>query len=414
MDNLIKKYEERRAALLEQSEKSNSVEELRGIQNQLLQVNNDINDLRAVMTKNISDERTTAVNSNIEKRSDTPNFVQGKGFSPVEERGNFDYSKILETREKAGNDLKEKRAVDSPLGIFGELRAVTVGNGTSIIVPQTFSGTINPEFNLVSSLIDSVSHLSLNGGESFKQGYVNSVAAGDYTSETAVAATAETAFAYAEISKAKITAFAEVSEELQKLPNANYADVVFQNIRKSMRMKITNQILLGGGGTNQIAGIFSSAATAIDSTTDLALTTINDKTLDEIIFHYGGDEDVEGSAVLILNKLDLLEFAKVRTSTTLRYYNIEYFNGNSGRINGVPFIINSACNQLTGASTTAGAYCMAYGHLTNYQLVEFSPMEVKTSDDYKFKEGLSAFRGSVFIGGNCVKKNAFIRVKKAS
>ena len=413
MDNLIKKYEERRAALLEQSEKSNSVEELRGIQNQLLQVNNDINDLRAVMTKNISDERTTAVNSNVEKRSDTPNFVQGKGFSPVEERGNFDYSKILETREKAGNDLKEKRAVDSPLGLFGELRAVTVGNGTSIIVPQTFSGTINPEFNLVSSLIDSVSHLSLNGGESFKQGYVNSVAAGDYTSETAVAATAETEFAYAEISKAKITAYSEVTEELQKLPNANYADVVFQNIRKSMRMKLTNQILLGGGGTNQITGIFSSAATAIDSTTDLALTTINDKTLDEIIFHYGGNEDVEGSAVLILNKLDLLEFAKVRTSTTLRYYNIEY-NGNSGRINGVPFIINSACNQLTGTSTTAGAYCMAYGHLTNYQLVEFSPMEVKISDDYKFKEGMTAYRGVVFAGGNVVKKNGFIRIKKGS
>ncbi len=408
MEELIKKYEERRAALLAQSEASNDVEELRGLQKQIQDLNADIEELKKVKP---TDERTATVNDAAEKRdADSQKFVQGKGFVPAENR-NVDYSKILETREKAGQDLKEKRAVKSPLGIFGELRAVTVGDGASIIVPKSYSSTINPEFNVVSSLIDNVAYLSLNGGESFSQGYVDEVPTGDYTAEGANAATADTKFAYAQINKSKITAYSEVTEELLKLPNANYADVVFENIRKAMRRKITQQILLGGGNTNQLVGIFSDKATAIDSSTDLALATIDDTTLDEIVFRYGGDEDVESPAVLILSKEDLLEFAKVRTSTTLRYYTISS-NGNTGTINGVPFIINSACQSLTKAGTAAGAYCMAYGHLTNYQLVEFSPMEVKTSEDYKFQEGMTAYRGNVFCGGNVVKKNGFLRITK--
>ena len=408
MDKLLKKYEERRAALVEQSEKSNDVEELRSLQKQIQDLNADIEELRKVKP---TDERTAAVNETEKRSNEPPKFTQGKGFTATEERGSFDYSKILETREKAGSDLKEKRAVKSPLGIFGELRAVTVGTGASIIVPKSYSSTINPEFNTVSGLIDNVAHLTLNGGESFSQGYVDKVPIGDYTAEGANAATADTKFAYAQINKAKITAYSEVTEELLKLPNANYADVVFENIRKAMRRKITQHILLGDGSNNQLTGIFSAAATAIDSDTDLALATIDDTTLDEIVFRYGGDEDVESPAVLILSKEDLLEFAKVRTSTTLRYYNISS-NGNTGDINGVPFIINSACQPLTKASTAAGAYCMCYGHLTNYQLVEFSPMEVKTSEDYKFQEGRTAYRGNVFCGGNVVKKNGFLRITK--
>lgn len=409
MKKMIKKLEERKAALVEQSEKSNDVTELRSLQKQILEINGDIEELR---NANSANERTDAVNNEVEKRSEEPpKFVQGKGFKTTEERGKFDFSKLLETREKAGNELKEKRAVKSPFGIFGELRAVTVGDGTSIIVPQSYSNTINPDFNSVSSLIDGVSHLALNGGESFTQGYVKNVSIGDYTAEGAKAAIADTSFDYAVINKAKITAYSEVTEELQKLPNANYADEVLREIRNAMRRKITQQILLGGGENNQITGIFSDKAKAIDSSTNLALSTIDDTTLDEIIFKYGGDEDVESPAVLILNKADLLEFAKVRTSTTLRYYSIEY-DGNKGNINGIPFIINSACKPLMGAATAAGDYCMAYGHLTNYQLVEFSPMDVTQSTDFKFADGMTAYRGVCFVGGNVIKKNGFLRVVK--
>jgi len=69
---------------------------------------------------------------------------------------------------------------------------------------------------------------------------------------------------------------------------------------------------------------------------------------------------------------------------------------------------------LTDASTQADDYCMAYGPLSNYMLAIFSDLEIKRSEDYKFKQGMIAHRGSVFVGGNVVSKNGFLRIKKAS
>ena len=55
---------------------------------------------------------------------------------------------------------------------------------------------------------------------------------------------------------------------------------------------------------------------------------------------------------------------------------------------------------------------MAYGNLKNYQLAVFSDIDVKRSDDYKFKEGMIAHKGVVFVGGNVVSYKGFVRVKK--
>ena len=325
----------------------------------------------------------------------------------------MDYSKVLESREDAGQNLKENRAVNCPIGIFTEVRTVEVGDGSTIVVPTYSANTINKDFNMVSSLIDNVAHKSIMGGNSFQQPYVKNIAAGGYTAEKGTATTAETQFGYADINSAKITAYGEVTEELMKLPNAPYADEVFQNIRTSMRMTLTKEILVGTGATNRLVGIFSDKATAIEASTDISFATIDDTTLDQIVYSYGGPENVEGSAVLILNKKDLMAFAKVRTSTKERFYDIKS-NGNFGTINGIPFIVNSACGHLTGTSTAANTYCMAYGNLANYLIVDFSPVEVKRSEHVKFAEGMVAYRGNVMAGGNVVAKNGFLRVKKAA
>ena len=414
MEEMIKKLEERRATLIEQSNKSTDVAELKAINQQLKTLNNDISELRAMDAKNRILDRTEIENDpNTKAIATSADYVPGKGFISAENRNSITYDSTLEQREKAGRELRSNRSVKSPISTFGELRAVTVGGGSSILVPSFFGENITPAFSVVSSLIDSVAHLSLNGGETFKQAYVTDIETGNYTAEGADAASAETKFDYADINRTKVTAYAELTEELQKLPDAAYADTVFQNIRTSMRKLLTKEILIGVGGNNQIVGIFSNRASAIDPATDLSLSAITDTTLDEILFNYGGEEDVEAPAVLILNKLDLLAFSKVRTSTKQKFYDIN-LNGNGGTINGVPFIINSACKSLMASGTQTGDFCMAYGVLSNYLLVEFSPMEVKRSEDYRFKQGMTAFRGNCFFGGNCIKKNGFLRVKKSA
>ncbi|MDM5235308.1 phage major capsid protein [Bacillus cereus] len=305
----------------------------------------------------------------------------------------------LETSEKRGQALMENRAV-------------TVGSG-NVVLPKHSATDIRPTFNEVSTLIDRVSSKTLKGGESYRQPYIKSYGEGDYTTEGNDYNTSETTFGYADITKAKVTAYSEDTEELQKLPTADYDAEVMKGITVATRKKLTREILIGTGATNRLAGIFSAAATAIDSATDLEISAIDASTLDEIIYSYGGDEDVEDAAVLILNKLDLKAFAKLRTSDGKKVYNV-VSQGNSGTIDGVPFIINSACKAVSDAKTTAGQYNMAYGPLSNYQLTIFSDMDVQRSTDFKFKQGMIAHRGSVFAGGNVISKNGFLRVKKAA
>ncbi|MFJ6194385.1 phage major capsid protein [Bacillus thuringiensis] len=305
----------------------------------------------------------------------------------------------LEASEKRGQALMENRAV-------------TVGSG-NVVLPKHTASDIRPTFNEVSTLIDRVSTKTLKGGESYQQPYLESYGEGDYSTEGNDYANSETKFGYADITKAKITAYSEDTEELQKLPTADYDGEVMKGITVATRKKITREILIGTGATNRLVGIFSDAAKAINPATDLEISKIDASTLDEIIYSYGGDEDVEDAAVLILNKKDLKAFAKLRTDDGKKVYNV-VSNGNSGTIDGVPFIINSACKAVSDAATTVGQFNMAYGPLSNYQLTIFSDMDVQRSTDFKFKQGMIAHRGSVFAGGNVISKNGFLRVKKAA
>ncbi|MGE4417569.1 MAG: phage major capsid protein [Marinobacterium sp.] len=306
-----------------------------------------------------------------------------------------------EEAEKRGQALKEGRTV-------------TVAS-TTLVVPQHYATDIKPTFAEVSSLVDRVNIKVLKGGESFKQPYLVGYGTGGYTAEGADYALAETQFGYADINKAKVTAYAEDTEEVLKLPAADYDAEVRKGIREALRKLIARQILVGTGDPNTLVGIFSANATAIDPATDLSIAAIDENTLDEIIYSFGGEEAVEEQAVLILNKKDLKAFARLRTNSGEKQHDIRFnADGNSGTIDGIPFILNSACKAISDPTTSPGDYCMAYGPLSNYMLVIFSDVEILRSTDYKFRQGIIAHRGSIFCGGNVVAKNGFLRVKKAS
>lgn len=334
-----------------------------------------------------------------------------KGAAPGEEKSPGEMRTIGTAGQVEDREAKAKEEAEKRGQALKENRSVTVGS-SSILLPQHQAVDIRPTFNQVSSLIDRVAVKPLIGGESFKQPYVSGYGTGDYTTETSDYTTAEATFGYADVNKAKVTAYAEDTEELQKLPAADYDAEVMKGVTIAVRKKITREIMVGDGATNHLAGIFSAAATAIDAATDIALAAIDETTLDEIVYSFGGDEDVEDTAVLILNKKDLKAFATLRDVDGEKIYDVKS-NGNTGTIDSVPFIINSACKAISDAATTTGQYGMAYGPLSNYMLTIFSDMDVQRSTDFKFKSGMIAHRTSAFVGGNVVSKNGFIRVKKA-
>ena len=304
-----------------------------------------------------------------------------------------------EEKAKRGKALKEKRAI-------------TVGN-SEIAVPKYTAKGVKGTFNEVSTLIDLVTITPLEGGESYERGYVVSHGEGGEVDESGNYKQADTVFNYAEINKQKVTAYSEEPEEVKRLADAQYHDEIVKGMTIATKKKLSKDILVGPGTKGRLQGIFTNPEKfAIDKNTDIEISTIDNKTLNKIIFAYGGEEDVVSDAALILNKNDLQGFANVKTSDGKDYYDIE-IKGNTGTINKIPFVINSAAKSLLDSKTAEGDYCMAYGSLSNYEVALFSPLEVKASEDYKFKEGQIAHRGSVFAGGNVVAYNGFVRVKKA-
>lgn len=307
----------------------------------------------------------------------------------------------MESREKEMNEQLEKRGAD-----LKEKRAVKVSSG-ELLLPKHTGNVLNDTFNQVSTLVDRVQTENLNGGESYEEAYVKSYGTGGITGEGEVYVEAEPEFDYAPINKIKITAYAEISEEVKKLPNIDYARKVQEACSIALKKKLSQQII-AGTGTGEMFGICASPK-AIDAAKDVEIEEIGLNTLNEAIFGYGGDEDVETMATIILNKVTLKALSEVRKENGDPAYKIDVRNRT---IDTIPYIINS--NIPDFAKATAGKHFMLYGDLNAYKTAVFSAVEIMESNDFKFKQGMICFRASVFVGGNVVKQDGFIRLKKKS
>jgi len=301
-----------------------------------------------------------------------------------------------ETLELRGKQLRENRVIQV--------------SSNEVLVPEFVAGGLAPvPYAQVSTLVDKVKVVNLNGGETYKKSFVKSNGTAGLTAEGAAATETEPAFGDVTITKVKITAYTEITEELEKLPSIPYQAEVLKNINVSLKKKISEQILRGAGTSNTFTGIFCDSAVALADTTPLELSAITDSTLADIIFAYGGDEEVEGGQVLILNKNDLRAFAGLKTAEGRKVHTIDY---NNQTIDGISYVINSNCKAVTASGTAVGDYCMAYGALQNYEVPVFSAVEIGKSTDYKFKDGIICYKASVFTGGNVVGYKGFLRIKK--
>lgn len=363
-------------------------------------------------------EDINAILTDVQNRTRLSGIAAAAGEDP--EEGEDKPGEKGDGVEDSGTKAKDKRGGAIKAGKPVKFNAKTCFKNalsvTQTVTPAHTASDVRDTFNDVSSLVDRVKAIPLDGGESYKRGYV--ISYGDGAGETAEGADynpTEPKFGYAEMTKQKITAYTEEPEEMVKLPNADYDGIVEGSVTKAVRRYMSRQILIGDGATGHFTGIFHNPAKAaddiIDRNTDISMTAIDDATLDEIIYSFGGDEDVEDVAVLILNKKDLKAFAKLRDKQGRKVYTIVN-HGNTGTIDGVPYVIHSVCGAVSDAQTTADVYCMAYGPLSNYEMPIFSDIDARKSTDYKFKQGQIAYRADIFAGGNVAAYNGFIRVKR--
>lgn len=293
------------------------------------EINSRLNEIRSASEKETDVEKLASMSKEcdslqeerkqLESKMNIMNKTEMKPFKMEENSMN------KEMLEKRGVDLKEKRTI-------------TVSSD-EILLPNHVDNNLAPvPFAEVSTLVDKVHVVNLVGGETYTKSFVKSHGEAGLTGEGEAYNETEPKFGYCTITKVKVTAYTEITEELEKLPAIPYQAEVLKNINVSLRKKISQQILHGLGTSNTFTGIFSDKAVALADSKPLEITEITDTTLDDIVFAYGGDEEVEGGAVLILNKNDLRAFAKLRTPEGRKVHTIDY---KAGTIDGIPYIINS-------------------------------------------------------------------------
>lgn len=397
----IKQLLEERAALLQEAAKpETTAERLAEIRARVEAINYTVTELRR-------DEADAKAEE--EKRAARP--ANGGAPAPAPVVVHDDAQVDAQKRTAANAEVIEKRgnALKNGEKVHIEHRAVA---STSTALGTVASGDITPSFEQVGTLDTLVNevHLEGTGAESYKKPFAKTIGEGGITAEGADATTAEPTFDYASINKVKITAYAEVNEEVEKLPAARYDAEVSNAVVGALRKKIIGQII-GGSGTDELVGIVNAPVSIITAAQRKTVATVDENTLDNIIFDYGGDEDVEGDAYLVLNKLTLKEFAKVKGTDKRRAYDI-VVRGNSGTINGIPFVCTSKLAAF--GAVKAGDPYLIYGKLKGYELAYFADIEVLKSTEYKFKQGVTVFKASVMCGGSPAMYNGFMTVQKAA
>lgn len=338
-----------------------------------------------------------------------------------------DSRKVIATMENRNETIKgdmEKRAEtfkkESAVRISAdETRSMLISSGE--IATPTKVGGISDPLASVSSIVDMVTVEDMAGCGAYKQAYIKAWQDAAAGTEGSAANADDLDVGIVNINPQIINVITYVSKEIRKQTPLQYLSKVQEGAAIALKKKIAGDII-GGNGSTAIYGIYN----AVDKDNDAMIQTvevsaIGATTLRDIVFAYGGNDNLFGGegVVLNLNKKDLIAFGDVRSETTLQaVYEIipDGTNPNTGIIKdgglSVKYCINANCAAFVDADVNAKT--MIVGDPKNYKLGLFGDYEITVSEDYKFAEGLLAVRGEVTCGGNVIKGNGFVVVKKVA
>lgn len=323
--------------------------------------------------------------------------------------------------KKRGAQYKQKTGQE--VDIMERATNVEGTANAGVIVPTHYSREVDRlPFNEVSSILDVINYVSLPNGNEYTKAFQVSTSEGDYTLEATKTgdATADkdgiyhktaTTFDKVTIKRNKITALDYISEEMEELTDADYAEAVEENVQKSLRKKIAKEVILGDGTGNHFVGITCKAGDNINTNTytDGKIETIDENTVTNVLVDFGGEEDIESNMVMLMHKQTIKEFIKVRGQNKLPVYNV-VFNGNTATIDGVKVIFSA--NIKPFADVGEDEIYLVYGDMNKYTALDFGGTTAETSKDFKFDQGLIAIRGKTYGGGAPAGYKAFNRYCK--
>lgn len=307
-----------------------------------------------------------------------------RGFSFIAAtRSNGSVSKSAEKRAKAFKESGKMTLSNK------EQRAVLVSSGK--LATPTEVGGIEDAFNQVSSIVDLVKITDASGMGAYKVAYeIESATAATQTEGQSYNAS-DPQFDFVTIQPQTEAVLSYISKQAQKQTPLNYEAKVRDSALTALRKRA--------------AAIITSQIIASDLNEEVTLTALDEQTLRKVAFNYGGDENVVGSAVLFLNKADLVSLGDVRGDDKKPVYEItpDTNNPNTGLIEDGGLAVKYCINS----NLTAGT--MLYGQPQNCELALFGDYDVRVSEDFAFDKGLLAVRGDVELGADVIKDGGFVK-----
>lgn len=333
------------------------------------------------------------------------------------ERGNL----LMKGQEVKFSALEVSKALF--LSQHAAEKSVTLATGT--LAQPTGAGTNirDPLGSGVGAIIDQVYVQDLTGMSSYLEPYVISEFDASGADVATAAGTARTAsgdptFGVSKISPYELTTTSYVDRNISRLTPANYYAKVYAMAIRAMRRDTVKMIFNGDGqSTPDMYGIKNAknmAGNPIFATVNVA--EVGPDLLTDLMFAYGGDEELGGNCRLYLNKKDLQALGKLRgTNEKRRLFDIvpDAGNPNTGTIRDggiiVPYSISSKLTALS--ASTAGAsdiQAMVYGDPTNYELGLFGDYTVRVDESVKAVERMLTILGDAMVGGNLVVDKGFV------
>lgn len=361
-----------------------------------IELHKRFDELKAKVAITTKEDELKKLGAEMDEVSARLNQLIGERRATMKEE-KLDFTKIADDKadeiEQRATDLLAGKAVKMSFASVNQ-RAKTTDTG--ILIPKHYDNNIREQiFPTVSSIYDMFTFMNVDGGESFTMPFEKSKAEAGVTEEGTPYHDIEGSFDYVEIGKKKLTAYFEISEEMLKLPKADYEAYLRAELYKALKRKIIS-LAINDDGTNGFAGILSSNANTLKvcpAEKDFTIEAMDSKLLRKIQFAYGYADEVEAPETLFMNKND------IRTLALLDGKNQQYaydFDSKRKTLDNVPFCTPSV---IAGYNAAKAAMCGFYGDVSTYTIAIFSPVEVQRSTDYKFKENMVAYRASVFVGG---------------
>lgn len=288
--------------------------------------------------------------------------------------------------------------------------AVTTGTN-GVIGPTGVGGINDAAGNTVSDFIDLMKITDATGMAAYKVAYMSADGTASARTEGTAITESNPTFGAVELKPQLKGIIAYISREIRKQSPLQYEQKVNESVRRALR-RILSQLAI-----SKIMASTLNTTHAVTGATGASLFTPN--LLSDIILAYGGDEGVDGTAVLVLPKADLKAFAAVRGKNEyLPVYSIvpDAANPSMGVIkdnNGLScrYCLNANVPALSTATLSSTATKgLLYGNPQCAEMALWGGVDVNVNDGYKFGEGLLTIMGEVTADADVTVPHGFVMV----